>query len=121
MGGERRFAAAVATEQRTLRLAISAHPRPTAVVVTGWTATAAATRVATVVGTFADGRAAVDDADSGAHITTTTTAAVRSVAGLHDLGDVTAFAVDEVHARLIVWIDGPTAEAGAVLELVATF
>lgn len=116
-----RFAAATQTGARALRLALSAHPRPTAVVVTGWTAALAATRVELVADDCADacaplpdGRAAVTAADDA--FPTRPLAPATSVAAL---GGAAAFAVDEAHARLVVWLDSATLARGAVLRLVA--
>ena len=111
-----RFAPRAEEAPRTLRLALSAHPRPTAVVITGWTAEAAATKVVLVedaAAPFVDGLVAVT---TGAALETT---AVRAAPAVADLGEATAFAVDEARQRLIVWIDAATLARGAVLELTA--
>ena len=104
---------------RTLRLAVSSHPRPTAVVVTGWNVPAATTTVAMLSDDdscvscepFVDGAVAVAAADASVP-----RGLVHAVTTVDALGTSTAYAVDEAHRRLIVWLDSATIARGVVLE-----
>jgi hypothetical protein len=106
-----------------LRLALSAHPRPLGVVVTGWAATSAEVAVleapAAWSGTaalFASGEAAVLSAPLPLPLPLRARPLLQTTVGALD-GTTAAWAVDTEHARLVIWIDAATLARGAVLHV----
>jgi hypothetical protein len=102
-----------------LRLALSAHPRPTAVVLSGWEgcdADASHVEIVTRRGGYAHGAAAVDAEAAQQEEDHVAVHAVPSVRALLEGGGGPAYAVDVAAKRLVVWLDHATMAQGAVLR-----